>query len=157
MKKVLVAAVVMVGLFFYGMTISAYAQQVSEEKKAEVKAFVEHAVAYMKANGKEKAYEAFNDPKGQFIKGELYIVAQGMNGVVLANGGLKQLIGQNHLEMKDANGKYFVKEMVELMKTKSSGWVEYRWTNPKTKKVQPKISYLQKFDDSLYILCGVYY
>ncbi len=36
---------------------------------------VEKAAAYVQANGKEKALKEFNNPKGQFVKGELYIFA----------------------------------------------------------------------------------
>ena len=156
MRKALVAATV--GLFFLGMTITAYAQeQVSEKRKAEVKAFVEKAAAYMNANGKQKAYAAFNDPKGQFVKGELFIVAQGLDGVVLANGGLSQLIGMNLYSAKDADGKAFVQEMINVAKTTGSGWVEYRFTNPATKKLQPKLTYVQKIDDNECLLAGVYH
>ena len=156
MKKSLVAA--LIGLFLLGTTITVYAEsQVPEKTKAEVKAFVNNAVAYAKANGKEKAYAAFNDPKGQFIKGDLFIVAQGFDGVVRANGGIHQLIGINLLETKDPDGKFFVKEMIELAKTKGSGWVEYRWTNPATKKVQLKLTYIQKLDDTECLLAGIYY
>lgn len=67
------------------------------------------------------------------------------------------MVGQNHMEQKDANGKAFVKEMVELAQTKGGGWVSYNWPNPATKKVQMKKTYIQRIEGlDMYVLCGVY-
>lgn len=75
---------------------------------------------------------------------------------MLSHGANVKMVGQDHLELKDASGKAFVKEMVEVAKTKGSGWVEYQWTHPQTKKVQPKVTYLQKMDGDYYVGCGMY-
>ncbi len=123
----------------------------------DAKALVEKADAYLKANGKDKAIAEFNNPKGQFVKGDLYIIAQDYDGVMLANGGNPKLQGQNHLGLKDSSGKAFVKEMIEVSKTKGSGTVEYNWTNPVTKKIQPKVTYLKKVEGgNFYIGCGYF-
>jgi cytochrome c len=122
----------------------------------DAKALAEKAAAFYKANGKEKAIAEFNNPTGQFVKGDLYVVLQGFDGVLLANGGNQKIVGQNHLELKDPNGKFFVKEMVDVAK-KGGGWVTYAWTNPSTKKVQPKKSWIQKADGAdIMINCGVF-
>jgi signal transduction histidine kinase len=123
----------------------------------EAKAMVDKADAYMKANGKDKAIAEFNNPKGQFVKGDLYIIAQDYDGIMLANGGNPKLVGQNHFGLKDSSGKSFVKEMIEVSKTKGSGTVEYNWTNPVSKKIQPKVTYLKKADaGNFYIGCGFF-
>ena len=43
----------------------AYAQQFGTA--AEANALMKKAVAYLKANGKDKAFEAFNNKKGDFV------------------------------------------------------------------------------------------
>jgi cytochrome c len=151
MKKFLV--VMGIGFFLFGMAGAVVAADKPTQNEA--KALVEKAVAFVKANGKEKAFAEFNNPQGQFVKGELYVLAQGLNGVILAHGANVKLIGQDHLQLKDATGKLFVKEMVDLVNTKGSGWVEYSWTHPQTKKVQAKMTYIQKVDD-YFIGCGIY-
>jgi len=66
-------------------------------------------------------------------------------------------VGQNHLAVKDPSGKLFNQEMSDLAKTKGSGWVTYVWTNPQTKKVQPKKAWLQRVDGTqMYVLCGIF-
>ena len=123
----------------------------------EAKAMVEKADAYLKANGKDKAIAEFNNPKGQFVKGDLYIIVQDFDGIMIANGGNPKLAGQNHLQLKDSTGKAFVKEMIEVAKTKGAGVVEYSWTNPVTKKIQPKATYIKRVEgQNFYIGCGVF-
>ena len=41
----------------------------------EAKTMVEKAEAYYQANGKEKTIQEINNPKGEFVKGELYVFA----------------------------------------------------------------------------------
>jgi cytochrome c len=151
MKKMYVGMVIgLMALLFLGTLVQASSLE-------EAKSFAEKAATFMKANGKDKAVAEFNNPKGQFVKGDLYVFAQDFNGVMLANGGNPKLAGQNHLELKDPNGKLFVKEMIEIAKTKGSGWVSYTWTNPATKKVQPKKTWVQRVEGmDVYVGCGIF-
>lgn len=67
------------------------------------------------------------------------------------------MAGSNHLQLRDVNGKYFIQEMIEVAKTKGSGWVEYSWTNPLTKKLQTKVTYVKKVEGAdVFIGCGVF-
>jgi signal transduction histidine kinase len=59
--------------------------------------------------------------------------------------------------MQDPNGKFIIKEMIATASGKGSGWVDYDFANPTTKKLAPKSSYVQKlpgFDGFLGV--GVY-
>jgi cytochrome c len=151
MKRVLMG-IALVTLVVFGATYMAQAATLDEAKTLS-----EKAAAFMKASGKDKAIAEFNDPKGQWVKGDLYIIAQDYNGILLANGGNPKLVGQNHLEVKDPNGKFFVKEMISVSKSKGGGWVEYSWTNPVAKKVQPKKTWVQRVEGmDLYVGCGIF-
>jgi len=124
----------------------------------DAKALTEKAAEFWKTNGKEKALAEFNNPKGQFVKGDLYVVAHDFKGIVLAHGGNPKLVGTNLYDQKDPNGgKYFVREQIEVAKTKGSGWVEFSWANPVTKKVQPKKSWVIRIGHEDYLVnCGVF-
>ena len=124
-------------------------------KPADAQAMVEKANVYAKANGKAKALAAFNNPRGDFIKGDLFIFAQDFHGIMLAYGGNTALVGKNLLEDKDINGKYLGKGMTGLAKTQGNGWYEYHFLNPHTNLVQPKMTYIQRVDD-YYLACGIY-
>lgn len=115
----------------------------------EAVAFVNKAVAFVKANGKDKALAEFNDPKGKFIDRELYVVVVDLQGTVLANGANRKLVGKNLLQVKDLDGKSFVKEEIDVATGKGSGWVEFRWNNPVTNKMEMRQVYLVRQDDYL--------
>jgi len=118
-------------------------------------AMVKKATAYMNANGREKTIADINRADPQFKDRDLYIFVTDMNGKQLANAATPRLIGKDILELKDSNGKYFVKELIELAKTKGSGWVDYRWPNPAKNTIESKSTYVQKVGDVL-IACGIY-
>lgn len=59
------------------------------------------------------------------------------------------------LEVPDTDGKLFRKEIVEVAKNKGSGWVDYKYMNPETKKVEHKTTYILKVEDTI-VCCGTY-
>jgi cytochrome c len=117
----------------------------------EAVANVKKAVAYLKANGREKAFAEFNNPAGKFSSRDLYIFVFDKQGVALAHGANKKLIGKNMMEIQDADGKFFVKKFYTADKT----WVDYKWQQPTTKMIDQKSTYIEKVDDLL-IGCGIY-
>ncbi len=118
-------------------------------------AHVEKAAAFVKANGKDAALKEFSKAKGQFDKGELYVFAYDMNATIVAHPKNPKLIGKNLLDVPDTDGKFFRKEIMETARTKGSGWVDYKYLNPETKKVEAKTTYVLKVGD-LVLCCGTY-
>jgi len=123
--------------------------------KPEAEAMVKKAVAFLKANGAEKAYGEFDNKEGQFIDRDLYIVVYDLSGKCLAHGANAKLIGKDLSDSQDIDGKYFVKERAELAKTKQSFWQDYKFANPVTKKIEPKEMYCERVDDVA--VCGGVY
>lgn len=124
-------------------------------EQEEAVALVEKAVALVKAQGKDKALAEISNPQGQFVKGELYVFVYDMTATVVAHPVNSKLIGKNLLEVPDADGKLFRKEIQELAKTKGTGWVDYKYKNPQTSKIESKTSYFKKEGDII-LCCGVY-
>jgi signal transduction histidine kinase len=135
-----------------GFSATAADQQASKE---EAVALVKKAVGYVRKNGKDKALAEFSRPQGQFVDRELYVAALDLNGVMLAHGANPKLIGKTLLDIKDVNGKAFVREQIELAKTQGSGWVEFEWVNPVSQKMEHRYTYLERIDD-YFVLSGVY-
>ncbi len=113
------------------------------------------AAAYAKTNGRERALAEFNDPKGQFVEGDLFVFAQDFNGLMLAYGGNPAFAGTCAIDGKDARGKYLGRAMIEVARTKGKGWVEYAYENPYTSEIQEKTTYVERVDD-YFVACGVY-
>ncbi len=119
----------------------------------EAKALVEKAIIFYKANGREKALAEFSNPRGLLVKGDLYIFAYNPEGTIIAHGGDPKLVGQDFIDVKDADGKYFAREFIKI--GPEGGWVDYKWTNYLTKKIEAKTAYLKRIDDVI-IGCGAY-
>ena len=121
----------------------------------QAKDMMDKALAEMKKAGPDAAFKAFNDPKGRFVHGDLYVFAIGLeDGAYRAYGATPQQSGQNASKLRDAAGKPLVEEMIELAKTKGSGQVDYVWRNPATNAVETKHSLVQRVGD---VLLGVGY
>ncbi|MET3131596.1 cytochrome c [Oxalobacteraceae bacterium GrIS 1.11] len=123
----------------------------------EAVALVKKAVAFVKSNGKDKAFAEFSNPQGQFVDRNLYIFVYDLKGTSLAigNGSSAKMVGKNLLDMRDADGNYLIKGLLAVANTKGSGWFDYKWPNPVTKTVELKSSYVEKLDDIM-IGCGIY-
>ena len=112
------------------------------------------ALAQSHATDKEGHAEISNKA-GQFIDRDLYLVVYGLDGTVHAHGANEKMIGKNLIDLKDVDGKAFVKERVELAKSKGTFWQDYKFTNPVTKKIEPKAMYCEKLDEA--VVCGGIY
>jgi cytochrome c len=135
------------------VSVGALAQ--AKVTAAEATAMVKKAVAYVKANGPEKAYAEITNKKGQFVDRDLYVTLWSLDGTVLAHGANEKMVGKNLIDMKDIDGKEFVKERMELAKTKGTFWQDYKYTNPVDKKIEPKSMYCEKLNDT--VVCGGIY
>ncbi len=121
----------------------------------QAKAMVEGAAALIAKDGNDKAFAVIDDPSGPYVKGEMYVFVTGFDGTTLAHGTNKVLIGKNLMQVKDADGKLFVQEMIEVAKSKGEGWVDYKWPNPVTHKIEAKTTFLKRVGDEL-VGCGIY-
>ena len=122
---------------------------------AEAEAMVKKAIAFYKANGQDKAFTEVTNTKGQFVKDDLYVFVYDIKGKCVAHGFNQKMVGKDLIDLKDAEGKFFVKERVEIAKTKGKGWQDYMFTNLTTKKLEHKTAYFEKVDDFIFG-CGAY-
>ena len=143
-----IALLTVIGLFSFAVLSCA-------ADRDDAKALVKRAAAYVKYQGKEKALAEISTPKGMFDKGELYVFAYDLQGVMLAHPKNPALIGQDLIAVPDTEGKLFRKEIVEKAKSQGSGWVDYVYLNPETNKQEHKTTYFQKVGDVI-LCCGVY-
>ena len=139
------------------MTMAASAAFATGEfgTKQEAEAMVQKAVKHIGSTGREKAYTDFTDKKPGWVDRDLYVVVYDLNGKVLAHGQNPKQVGKELIDMKDADGKEFVKERVQLANAKGKFWHDYKFTDPVTKKVLPKEMYCEKVDDTA-VCAGVY-
>ena len=123
--------------------------------KDEAQAMVKKALAFLKAEGAEKAYPEFTKKGGMFTDRDLYVVVYGLDGKVLAHGANEKLVGKDLSDATDVDGKPYVKERTELARKQASFWQDYKFVNPVTKKVEPKQMYCERVDETA-VCAGVY-
>lgn len=141
-------AIALIGLFaFAGLSYAS--------GKDDAKALVKKAVAYVKYQGKQKTIAEISKPRGMFDKGETYVFAYDLQGAMIAHPKNPALIGKNLIAVPDSEGKLFRKEIVELAKSKGSGWVDYMYLNPETNEQEHKTTYIYKVGDII-LCCGAY-
>jgi hypothetical protein len=150
-KKVAVFAVMATVAFSSGMV---WAADKATAKEAE--AMVKKGITYIKTNGKEKGYAEITNKNGQFTEGDLYLTVWGTDGKVWAHGANEKMVGKVLIDLKDVDGKEFVRERMELAKSKPAFWADYKQTNPVSKKVEPKSMYCEHLDESTLVCGGIY-
>jgi signal transduction histidine kinase len=155
-----IGASIMVLAFFLGFAAVPDSYAGGTAKEAEE--IVKKAVEYVKANGVEKAVEAFNKKESEFIKGELYIFMfkvsdkEGARIVTLAHPINPGLVGKDLHDLKDPSGNQFMVAMAKKAMKENGGWVDYKWSHPQTKKIGEKSTYCLPTGPDTFVGCGIY-
>jgi cytochrome c len=121
----------------------------------EAKALAEKAAIHFTQAGPEKAIADFNDAAGGYVDRELFVVVYDPANRIVGSYGVPALRGKDATLLKDVEGKEFGKEIIALAKDQGSGWVEYRMTNPLTRKVGLKRSWVIGMGDYV-LLVGAF-
>jgi cytochrome c len=125
--------------------------------KAEAVAMVKRAQEMYKTAGPEATFKAVTDKSvATFHDRDLYPFIYDMAGVNVAHGAKPALVGKNLIGLKDQGGKLLVQELRDVARDKGSGWVDYKWPNPITNKIEEKSSYVEKMGDNYWVGVGVY-
>ncbi|GGC84552.1 cache domain-containing protein [Undibacterium terreum] len=120
----------------------------------EAKAMVQKAVAAMKKNGVDATIADINKRDGLYVDRDLYVVVYDLNGKNLGHLNPK-MVGKDMRGLKDEDGKYFIRERLEIAIKKGSGWQDYKFLNPLSRKVEPKSMYVERYGNVI-VGCGIY-
>jgi cytochrome c len=131
---------------------AAFSPALAARTADETKAFVEKAMAHVKAVGESKAFADFTKADGGFVDGELYMFCFAADGTTKAHGGNPALMGKNLIGVKDPDGFASTAALIKTGLEKGAGWVEFKWPNPESKKVEKKAAYVMKVNDAT--ICG---
>jgi cytochrome c len=124
--------------------------------KDEAVAMVKRVIDTFNKEGAAATFKEVSDPSTkEFHDRDLYPFVYDMSGVCVAHGARPALIGKNLIDIKDQDGNYLIREMVDLVKGSGSGWINYKWPNPVNNKIEDKSSYVEKMGDYL-VGVGVY-
>ena len=71
---------------------------------------------------------------------------------MVAHGGNPKIVGRNMADVRGPDGRLANVEINHLGLTQGSGWLEFRWPNPATRRIGLKVAYVLKVDDQT--VCG---
>jgi cytochrome c len=129
-------------LGFAASAFAATGHAADQATPDEAKALAERAAAHFKEVGAEQAIADFNRADGGYVDRELFVVVYDPDHKIVGSYGVPVLRNKDATTLKDVTGKEFGKEILALAQSQGSGWVEYRMTNPVTKKVGLKKSWV---------------
>ena len=119
-------------------------------------AMVKRVAEMFTKQGADPTFKAVSDRSvPTFHDRDLYPFIYDLKGNCVAHGARPALIGKNLLDLKDQDGKYLIREMVDLANGSGSGWVNYKWPNPINNRIEDKTSYIEKMGD-YFVGVGVY-
>jgi cytochrome c len=140
--------------FALAALFAASAQAAPSEKDAI--ALTEKSAAFLKEKGKDALMQKINAKDPEFVQGELYVDIRDLRtGVVLAHPYNPAIVGKDLIDVPDASGKKYRREIVDVAQSKGKGWVDYMYKNPATGKIEPKTTYVLRSGD-LILEAGIY-
>ncbi|HLN25011.1 MAG TPA: cache domain-containing protein [Patescibacteria group bacterium] len=106
--------------------------------------------------GLEKTHDLF-ERDGEFKHGEIYVGVIDFDGVWKVYPPRPTSEGKCVVTVTDADGHFLIQEIIAMAKDKGEGWVQYRWLNPATNRIQPKLTYVKRVPGvSLITYVGIY-
>jgi len=127
-------------------------------ERAFVADLVLNAVREIEQRGKS-AFPLFHDPAGPYIAKDAYIFVFDMNALEFVNPAFPNMEGTILMDEKDTNGKFFVREMIQIAQTQGAGWVEYTFPKPGESVPTQKSAYVHAArlgNQDVVVGCGVY-
>jgi len=134
-----------VSLGLSGTVSPAFSQQSppTSERAKQVEALVNKAAALIEINGKA-SFSEFRKKDSEWFHGDTYLFVYDLKANVLLNPAFPQREGTNVTGQKDAKGKLFHNEIIQVAETKGSGWVDYMFPKPGQTEPSQKWAYVKK-------------
>ncbi|CAK2789089.1 cache domain-containing protein [Vibrio crassostreae] len=127
---------------------------VVSDAERRAKTLLAKAVVHVQKDGDESVKDFMSDP--EYIDGELYVFALGIDGQFLASGGSSMvLVGDSVLDTQDVYGNPFFREMITKAVHNGFGEVKYHWTNPTDRMGEPKTTFFERVGDVI-VAVGYY-
>jgi cytochrome c len=119
-------------------------------------AMVNRVQEQFKKDGPELTFKAVSDKSvKEYHDRDLYPFIYDLSGICVAHGARPALIGKSLIDLKDQDGHYLIREMVKIAEGPGTGWVDYKWPNPITNRIEDKSSYIEKMGN-YFVGVGIY-
>lgn len=109
----------------------------------QVKELTLEAAKLLQTRDLDQARRTFH-ADGPFRFGEIYVNVIDGNGTWLVYPPNPKHEGKSVLNVRDADGKLLVQDIIRTARDTGEGWVEYRWLNPVSNRIEPKLTYVKQ-------------
>ena len=124
-------------------------------ERLEARRWVQRAIVFYESTGKEKTLAQIADPKGPYVDGDRYIFALDIEGKLLAHPFSKRLMGRNLTDLRDSEGRCFIRKLLAKATAKGYGFVDYVWPLPISEEERFKTAFFERVDGM--VLCSGFY
>jgi cytochrome c len=114
----------------------------TSQKAKQIEALVNKAAALIESKGKA-SFPEFRKKGTEWFSGDTYLFVYDLKSNVLFNAAFPAREGTNTTGQKDANGKLFHHEFIQVAKSKGSGWVDYMFPKPGQTQPSQKWAYVK--------------
>lgn len=139
---------------FMGMASIAYAES-KKPTQDEIVALTTKAADLIVTKGIDAAATAFTT-EGEFKYGEVYINVIDLQGNWVVFPPKPENKGKSILNFIDEDGKELGKNILNTG-LKGEGWIEYRWKNPASNTIQPKVTFIKRVPGKDFIVYSGFY
>ena len=148
--RILASAVMAVAI-----TVGVALADANKPTPDEIKALTIKAAELVAAKGIDEAAKVFTT-EGEFKHGGVYINVMDTKGNWVVYPPKPENKGKSVLNFIDEDGKELGRDIMNTG-LKGEGWTEYRWKNPDTNRIQPKITYVKRVPGTdLIVYSGIY-
>lgn len=118
-------------------------------------AMVRKGVASIKTRGKAKTLAEINNTQGSFRARDLYLTVYSKDGMALAHGANNRMVGTQLRDIRDGDGYSYLRDRMEIARTRPVFWQEIKYVNPLTREVEAKAAYCELAADM--VICAAIY
>ena len=111
-------------------------------------AMAERGAALIAAHGTNEMIRRINARDPAFVQGALYVALRDIRtGIVLAHPYERWIVGQNLIDVPDAGGRMYRREIVALAASRGKGWVSYQYKDPASGRLESHSTYVLRVGD----------
>lgn len=131
--------------------------QPGDPEREQVRAIALKAAELIAARGLEAAAAVLNR-EGEFRHGALYVTVIDFAGVWKVYPPRPAGVGISVINVKDPDGRDIVRDILSVARDAGEGWVDYRWLNPASNRIEPKTTFVKRVPgQELVAYAGLYH
>lgn len=120
-----------------------------------IRKWVQKAITFYESAGEEAVLDEIENPEGRFAHGDRCVFALDISGTMLAHPFKSELKGKVLIDLRDSDGRAFIRRIIDITNSRGYGFVDYKWQHTESGKALGKTVFFEKV--GRIIFCGGFY